>query len=89
MSSRRLVDGEDERREHDFASVRIWVGDSSRRRPIRMGFGGWDVRGRQPAPLLSAARSLGKIQAQLLMAVDRDWFGGLDDLEGQAGSEAS
>src|ERR1700759_2501092 len=80
-----FVDPEDERREHDFATVRIAVGDRSRRRPIRMGLDGVYTRSRKPRCRLLLCRRVGKVQAQLFMGVDRDGFDGLDDLEGQRG----
>ena len=51
-----------------------------------MGFDGCNVRGRKPRHGFLLRSRIGKVQAQLLMAVDRDRLGGLDDLEGQAGS---
>ena len=81
-----FVDAKYERREHDFAAVRIAVGDRSRRRPIRMGLDGLYTRRRKPRRRLLLCGRIGKVQAQLFMGVDSDGFDGLDDLEGQRGS---
>lgn len=78
-----FVDGEDKRRKHHFTTVRISVGDRSCRCPIWMGINGFGpgLGESDRCPLLSGG--VGKIQAQLLVAVDRDGFGGLDYLERQ------
>jgi len=81
----RFVDSKYERREDDFAAVRIAVGDRSRRRPIRMGLDGLYTRSRKPGRRLLLRGRVGKVQAQLFMRVDSDGFDGLDDLEGQRG----
>lgn len=79
-----FVDAKDERREHDFATVGVSVGDRSRRRPIRVGLDGSYPGLRKPCCCLPLRRRVGEVQAQLLVAVDRDGLGGLDDFERQA-----
>jgi hypothetical protein len=81
-----LVEPKDERREDNFAAIRVAVGDGSDRRPIRMRLDGLYARPRKPRCRLLLRRRVGEVQAELFMSIDRDRFVGPDDFESQCGS---
>ena len=78
-----FVDAEHKRCEYHLATVRIAIGDRSGRRPIRMRLNRSDPCRYEPRSRSLLSRGIGEIQAQLLMTVHRNRFGGFHDLKGE------